>query len=262
MGLEVKTLGDCEPVLEHMPRAAARGAEPGTLAAVPGRRPGRRRRHAAGPGDHLRPAVPERRARSPPGWQGFISDTILRELGIQLVDGRMPGFAAILGPAPDRRDRREDRARAAEAQHPDLPAGQPRRPDACATSSMRRRTCALGWDTVRRAGRAATRTRRHLRAELVDPQRADLRRPQAGRLAGTAWSTPASASTPSASPSAPIPDDWYAVGAGAILMGYPVISDYASTPEIRPTGVTTCEALVRETDYDAARADLHRGPRA
>ena len=35
-----------------------------------------------------------------PGWQGFISDTIMRELGIQLVDGRMPGFAAILGPAP------------------------------------------------------------------------------------------------------------------------------------------------------------------
>ncbi len=34
------------------------------------------------------------------GFTGFISDTILRELGIQLVDGRMPGFAAILGPAP------------------------------------------------------------------------------------------------------------------------------------------------------------------
>ena len=34
------------------------------------------------------------------GFTGFISDTILRELGIQLVDGRMPGFAAVLGPAP------------------------------------------------------------------------------------------------------------------------------------------------------------------
>ena len=34
------------------------------------------------------------------GFTGFISDGILRELGIQLVDGRMPGFAAILGPAP------------------------------------------------------------------------------------------------------------------------------------------------------------------
>ena len=32
---------------------------------------------------------------------GFFSDTIMRQLGIQLVDGRMPGFAAILGAAPD-----------------------------------------------------------------------------------------------------------------------------------------------------------------
>ena len=38
--------------------------------------------------------------QTPGGWQGFISDTIMRELGIQLVDGRMPGFALILGPAP------------------------------------------------------------------------------------------------------------------------------------------------------------------
>ena len=32
---------------------------------------------------------------------GFFSDTVLRSLGLQLVDGRMPGFAAILGAAPD-----------------------------------------------------------------------------------------------------------------------------------------------------------------
>ena len=38
--------------------------------------------------------------QTPAGWQGFISDTIMRELGIQLVDGRMPGFALIWGPRP------------------------------------------------------------------------------------------------------------------------------------------------------------------
>ncbi|MBU1871836.1 MAG: CO dehydrogenase/CO-methylating acetyl-CoA synthase complex subunit beta, partial [Candidatus Omnitrophica bacterium] len=32
---------------------------------------------------------------------GFFTDTIMRSLGIQLVDGRMTGFAAILGAAPD-----------------------------------------------------------------------------------------------------------------------------------------------------------------
>jgi len=47
-----------------------------------------------------------------------------------------------------------------------------------------------------------------------------------------------------------ISDDWYATGAGAILMGYPVISDSDSTPEVRPTGVTVREALVVETDSD------------
>ena len=31
-------------------------------------------------------------------------------------------------------------------------------------------------------------------------------------------------------------------------MGFPVISDHESTPEVRPTGVTTYEALVRQTD--------------
>lgn len=31
------------------------------------------------------------------GYHGFLSDTSMREVGIQLVDGRMPGFAAILG---------------------------------------------------------------------------------------------------------------------------------------------------------------------
>jgi acetyl-CoA synthase len=30
-------------------------------------------------------------------YNGFITDTIQRNLGIQLVDGRMPGFAAIIG---------------------------------------------------------------------------------------------------------------------------------------------------------------------
>ncbi len=46
-----------------------------------------------------------------------------------------------------------------------------------------------------------------------------------------------------------IPDDWFALGAGAILMGYPVISDFPATPEVRPTGVTVREALVVEPDY-------------
>src|SRR5574342_928898 len=33
-------------------------------------------------------------------YNGFITDTILRDLGVQLVDGTMPGFAVIIGKAP------------------------------------------------------------------------------------------------------------------------------------------------------------------
>jgi len=35
------------------------------------------------------------------GCAGFLTDTLLRALGIQLVDGRIAGIAVILGPAKD-----------------------------------------------------------------------------------------------------------------------------------------------------------------
>ena len=36
-----------------------------------------------------------------PGCAGFLSDTLLRSLGVQLVDGRIAGIAVLLGPAKD-----------------------------------------------------------------------------------------------------------------------------------------------------------------
>ncbi|MFA6350459.1 MAG: hypothetical protein WCY12_06015, partial [Candidatus Omnitrophota bacterium] len=41
------------------------------------------------------------KAHPQPGTAGFLSDTLLRSLGIQLVDGRIAGIAVILGPAKD-----------------------------------------------------------------------------------------------------------------------------------------------------------------
>lgn len=37
-------------------------------------------------------------------WVGFSTDTVLREQGIKLVDGRMPGFAAIVGSMPTNKE--------------------------------------------------------------------------------------------------------------------------------------------------------------
>lgn len=44
--------------------------------------------------DHLRDDI----------WLGFTSDNILRMQGIKLVDGRMPGFAALIGHTPTNQD--------------------------------------------------------------------------------------------------------------------------------------------------------------
>jgi len=193
------------------------------------------------------------------GWHGFISDTILRTLGIQLVDGRLPGFAAIVGAAPDTETAvyiiRELQKRnlltflvgnhegrtmrdqlieagvlprdASETEDGDLKKAWwgryivPLGPD---TESI---IYALNW-----AIRGALTFGGHKKGqwkECLDYTRARIF--AFGLGLGT------------------IDDLKYASGAGAINMGFPVICD-TQIPEIRPTGVCTYEELVRELDHD------------
>ncbi len=182
-------------------------------------------------------------------WHGFISDTILRTLGIQLVDGRMPGFAALVGAAPDNETavhvvrelqkrniltflvgNHEGRTVRDQLREEDVIGDDPTQgwdiyivplgPD---THSI---IYALNW-AIRGAltfgGHSGgdwkaclDYTRRHIFAFGVG--------------LGT------------------IDDLKYASGAGAINMGFPVICD-TNVPEIRPTGVCTYEELVRELDH-------------
>jgi acetyl-CoA synthase len=178
------------------------------------------------------------------GFTGFISDTILRELGIQLVDGRMPGFAAILGPAPTEEIAvhtvRELQKRSI------LTFLVANRDGKSMRDQLQAHGVEMGWDTyivpVGRdthsaiyvldwAIRGALTFGGHKRGDWHNCLKYCRDRIFAfGVTFG------------------PIPDDWYALGAGAIAMGFPVISDDASTPEVRATGVTTFEALVRQTD--------------
>ncbi|KKK94614.1 hypothetical protein LCGC14_2681090, partial [marine sediment metagenome] len=168
------------------------------------------------------------------GFSGFISDTILRELGIQLVDGRMPGFAAILGPAPTEEIAvhvvREFQKRSI------LTFLVGNRDGASMKDQLDSQGVELGWDTyivpVGRdthsaiyvldwAMRGALTFGGHKKGDWRNCLKYQRERVFAfGITFG------------------PIPDDWYAVGAAAIAMGFPVISDHESTPEIRPTGVT------------------------
>ena len=188
----------------------------------------------------------------PPGWQGFISDTIMRELGIQLVDGRMPGFALILGPAPDTetavrvvRDLQERAIlvflcanRQGRTAREQMYEGGVLQQDAPLKECWDQYVVPVGPDTLdgiyvlNWSIRSALTFGGHKRGESRKCLDYTKRRIHAfGITFGE------------------IPDDWYAMGAGAILMGYPIVSDSATTPEIRPTGVTVREELVVETDY-------------
>ncbi|MBS3763283.1 MAG: CO dehydrogenase/CO-methylating acetyl-CoA synthase complex subunit beta [Planctomycetes bacterium] len=182
----------------------------------------------------------------PEGFLGFLTDTNQREVGIQLVDGRMPGFAAILGPAPDS-------ATAAmiieELQKRNIlifPFAN--RDGETMVEQLKEEKVQLGWDTyIVPTGPEA----KHGIHVLNWAVRSAL---TFGGLESGEYQKILEYSRDRVFAFGitfgEIPDDWYATGAGAILMGYPVISDHETTPQVLPTGVTTYEALVRETDHE------------
>jgi len=245
MGLEVKTLGELKPVLAHCRELL--GQEPTDNLWLPYLGDGLDAGAATLLGLEVTCALRYLNGESiDDGYQGFISDTILRELGIQLVDGRMPGFAAILGPAPTNeiavQTVREIQKRSI------LSFLLCNRDGKTMADQLIEEGVELGWDTyivpVGRdthaaiyvldwAIRGALMFGGHKKGQWENCLKYGRERIFAfGITFG------------------PIPDDWYAVGAGAIVMGFPVISDDPSTPEVRPTGVTTYEALVRQTDHE------------
>jgi len=100
MGVEVKTVGEMKPVLEEAKSLV--GEEPGERVWLPYLGDALDAGVATLLAEELIVALRYLYGQEPqPDCNGFFTDTILRQLGIQLVDGRMPGFAAILGAAPD-----------------------------------------------------------------------------------------------------------------------------------------------------------------
>ncbi len=188
------------------------------------------------------------------GWHGFISDTILRSLGIQLVDGRLPGFAAIVGAAPDVETAeyiiRELQKRSILTFLIGNHEGQTMRDQLIEANVLPDdiiENPASGWDiyivplgpdtesiiyALNWAMRGALTFGGLVKGDwkgCLDYTRAHIF--AFGLGLGT------------------IDDLKYASGAGAINMGFPVICD-TEIPEIRPTGVCTYEELVRELDHD------------
>ncbi len=178
-------------------------------------------------------------------YNGFITDTIQRNLGIQLVDGTMPGFAAVIGAAPDDdtavkiiRELQEKNILTFLSGHVNGNS---------VTKQLLRKGVELGWDTrIVPVGPDTEHTIYPLnwsvRASLIfggkkpgdfkghlkyTKDRVFAFALVLGELDMIKWST----------------------GAGAINMGYPAVCD-TEVPVIHPTGVCIYEEVDKESDYN------------
>ncbi len=175
---------------------------------------------------------------------GFFTDTIMRSLGIQLVDGRMPGFAAILGAAPDNQTAvnivRELQQRNILAFVGSSVKGR------SIIDQLIEENVQMGWDnyivpygrdTISGIYPLNWAIRSALTFGGLKPGQAQKcllytkeRVFAFGLVLGE------------------LDDIKYATGAGAINMGFPIIAD-TEIPEIKPSGITVYEALVKELDH-------------
>jgi acetyl-CoA synthase len=183
-------------------------------------------------------------------YNGFITDTIQRNLGIQLVDGRMPGFAAIIGAAPDDETAVKIVRELQEKNILTFLSGMSRDKNGNETNVTRQllsQKVELGWDTyIVPLGSTTEHTLYALdwsiRASMIfggnkpGDYKSHLKYTKdrvfafalvLGRLDDVKWST----------------------GAGAINFGYPAICD-TDVPVIHPTGICTYEHVEKEFDYD------------
>jgi acetyl-CoA synthase len=177
-------------------------------------------------------------------YNGFITDTIQRNLGIQLVDGTMPGFAAIIGAAPT-----DDIAVSIcrELQEKNILtflSGQSNGDSV--TRQLQRKGIELGWDTrIVPLGPDTEHTLYALdwaiRASLIfgGKKPGDFKehlKYQKDRVFAFALAL------------GPLDDIKWSTGAGAINMGFPALCD-TDVPVIHPTGVCTYEEVDKEFDH-------------
>ncbi len=178
-------------------------------------------------------------------YNGFITDTIQRNLGIQLVDGTMPGFAAVIGAAPDDdtavriiRELQEKNILTFLSGHVNGNS---------VTKQLLRKGIELGWET---------------RIVPVGPDTEHTIYP-------LSWSVRASLIFGGKKPGdfkshlkytkdrvfafalvlGDLDEIKWTTGAGAINMGYPAICD-TDIPVIHPTGVCIYEEVDKEFDHD------------
>ncbi|HMK50706.1 MAG TPA: acetyl-CoA decarbonylase/synthase complex subunit alpha/beta [Thermodesulfovibrionales bacterium] len=178
-------------------------------------------------------------------YNGFVTDTIQRNLGIQLVDGTMPGFAAVIGAAPD-----DDTAVKIirELQEKNILIFLSGQVDGnSVTKQLLRKGVELGWDTrIVPVGPDTEHTIYPLdwsiRASLIygGKKPGDFK----GHLKYTKDRVFAFAMVLGG-----LDDLKWTTGAGAINMGYPAVCD-TDVPVIHPSGVCLYEEVEKEFDHN------------
>jgi acetyl-CoA synthase len=178
-------------------------------------------------------------------WLGAADDVILRKRGIEFVDGTAPGFAAILGAAPDS----EIAAKIAnELQQKNLYVFM------CAENDGQRfseqlveagvqigwptRLVSFGPDVSAAVFAMGFATRAAMSFGGIAP--GDFRKIliyNKDRIFAFAM------------PLGYVTDEWYANAAGVINWGFPVIAD-TPIPEVLPTGIATYEHVVSNVPHD------------
>lgn len=172
-------------------------------------------------------------------WLGAADDVIMRAKGVEFVDGSAPGFAAVVGKAPDDETAV---ALAREMQQKMLYVFMAGRDgDDSFAEQLDRQGVQLGWDT--RLVPFGSEVSAHIwsigfatRAAMAfgGVQPGDYERIlkyNKNRVFAFVLAM------------GEVTDDWYATAAGAISYGFPTIST-SDIPEILPTGVCTYEHVV------------------
>jgi len=178
-------------------------------------------------------------------WLGAADDVILRKRGVEFVDGTAPGFAAILGAAPDPKTAAD---LALEIQKKNLyifMAGE--HEGKRFSEQLVEAGVQIGWPT-RLASFGPTHhatvfaigfaTRAAMSFGGINPgEYRKILIYNKDRCFAFAMTMGF------------VTDEWYANGAGAINWGFPVIAD-TPIPEILPTGVCTYEHVVANQPHD------------
>jgi len=178
-------------------------------------------------------------------WLGAADDVIMRERGIEFVDGTAPGFAAVVGAAPDVETAKKI---ARQLQERGLYVFMSAHHNGTSfAEQLAEAGVQMGWETrLVPFGREITSAIYSLgfasRAALSfgGVQPGDYRRNllyNKNRIFAFVMAL------------GEVTDEWYATAAGAISYGFPTIAD-SDIPEILPTGICTYEHVVSNIGHE------------